>query len=398
MDGLFRTILYILFAEWSGCQITLDIQPKVIQLGISRHMKVRCSLGVDFSKTDTVYSIMLKKGGVSIAVLFQDGSIEMAEPKYNATGSVSTGPFSTAFLELSLDKVTCSDKGEYSCSMAVRRLYASMEIGPVASRVQVMGGPSPVSLTMTPDRPAYTDGEVVNITCSVLKSAEVAHWTWVLPNRKKHTVSSYCIYNESECAHMCTSSTMYTVSRVDAGGSAECRSGELKNEIQINMSHSPVEDNLPLVRMYPNVTTSFPGISNEETSEVTVTNKELTSSTTITQPDRGGTGLTVLYVLVSAFAVILVFTMLHLFLTDRKCKCHHSSTNSFSDSHLTESHLTKGTGSKVIIIHTSDISSVRSHKGMGTHEAAYLHPERPTDSSVLQSETLHAEPVYEEIE
>ncbi|XP_046545785.1 uncharacterized protein LOC124255883 isoform X2 [Haliotis rubra] len=367
MDGLFRTILYILFAEWSGCQITLDIQPKVIQLGISRHMKVRCSLGVDFSKTDTVYSIMLKKGGVSIAVLFQDGSIEMAEPKYNATGSVSTGPFSTAFLELSLDKVTCSDKGEYSCSMAVRRLYASMEIGPVASRVQVMGGPSPVSLTMTPDRPAYTDGEVVNITCSVLKSAEVAHWTWVLPNRKKHTVSSYCIYNESECAHMCTSSTMYTVSRVDAGGSAECRSGELKNEIQINMSHSPVEDNLPLVRMYPNVTTSFPGISNEETSEVTVTNKELTSSTTITQPDR-------------------------------KCKCHHSSTNSFSDSHLTESHLTKGTGSKVIIIHTSDISSVRSHKGMGTHEAAYLHPERPTDSSVLQSETLHAEPVYEEIE
>ncbi|XP_067670405.1 uncharacterized protein [Haliotis asinina] len=318
----------------------------------------------------------------------------MAEPKYHATGSLSTGPFSTAFLELSLDKVTCIDKGEYFCSMAIRRLYKSMEIGPAICRLRVRGGPSSVSLSMTPDRQAYTEGEVVNITCSVLKNSDVADWSWVLPNQKKHTVLTYCTYNESECDHLCSSSTVYTVTRKDNGGSVECRSGELKNEIQINLYHSPVEDNLPLEKMYPNVTTSFSDISKEPTTEVTVTNKALTSSPTIPQSDGQGTGLTVLYVLVSVFAVILVFTMLHLFLTDHKCKCQQS--NNTSVPHLTESH--KTTGSKVLIIHASDISSVRSHKDLGIHEAAYLHPERPTDSSELQNEKLHTEPVYEEIE
>ncbi|XP_067670398.1 uncharacterized protein [Haliotis asinina] len=362
MDGLLQTILYILLAGWSGCQISLDIQPKVVQLGISRHVKIRCSLNLDFSKTGTVYSIMLKKGGIPLAVLFQDGSIEMAEPKYNATGSLSTGPFSSAFLELSLDKVTCIDKGEYSCSMAIRRLYKSMEIGPAIHRLQVIGGPSTISLSMTPDRPAYAEGEVVNITCSVLKNSEVADWSWVLPNQKKHTVLSSCVYNETQCDHFCSSSTVYTVTRKDNGGIVECHTGEMKNEIQINLYHSPVEDNLPLEKMYPNVTTSFPGISKEPTTEVTVTNKALTSPPTITQ-------------------------------SDHKCKCQQS--NNISVPHLTESH--KTTGSKVLIIHASDISSVRSHKNVGIHEAAYLHPERPTDSSELQNETLHTEPVYEEI-
>lgn len=44
------------------------------------------------------------------------------------------------------------------------------------------------------------------------------------------------------------------------------------------------------------------------------------------------------------------------------------------------------------------MSSVPSHKDIGDHEAAYLHPEDPTDGSMLQNQGLHTEPVYEEIE
>lgn len=102
-----------------------------------------------------------------------------------------------------------------------------------------LGDPSGISLTVTPGRPAYTEGEVVNITCSVLKNYEEADWSWSLPNQNNHNVSNNCRYDESECLHMCSSSIEYTVTRKDAGGPIKCRNGELKNEIKLNLSHSP---------------------------------------------------------------------------------------------------------------------------------------------------------------
>ncbi|XP_071085666.1 uncharacterized protein [Haliotis cracherodii] len=400
MEYFFRTILYVVLAEWgfAGCQIILDIKPKIIRPGSSRPVTIRCHLDMVLSRTDTVYSIMLKKGGSSVAILFQDGSIEMTESKFTANGSVATESFSTAFLQLSLDDVTCMDKGEYSCSMAVRHVYNSMELGPVTSRLEVKGDPSGISLTVTPDRPAYTEGEVVNITCSVLKNYEEADWSWFLPNQNNHNVSNNCTYDESECLHMCSSSIEYTVTRKDAGGPIKCLNGELKNEIKLNLSHSPnLKDLVSLQHIHPNVSTSFPDSSKEQTTNVTVTNKSIVSSA-ITHPDSGGIGLMVLYVLVSAFAVILVFTLLHLFLSDRKCKCQHSTSNNCSESHHTESHRIKRAGSKVIIIHARNMPSVPPHKDIGDHEAAYLHPEDPTDCSMLQNQGLHTEPIYEEIE
>lgn len=122
-----------------GCHIQLDILPKTIRLENSRHVTLRCSLDLILARTEKVYSIMFKKGEAPVVVLLQDRIEELTERKYNITGSVTTISSSAVFLQLFLDKVTCLDRGNYSCSMAVKRLGKAATMGPVISRLEIKG-------------------------------------------------------------------------------------------------------------------------------------------------------------------------------------------------------------------------------------------------------------------
>ncbi|XP_046554009.1 uncharacterized protein LOC124263421 [Haliotis rubra] len=146
-----RVMLCALMAQWGGCCIQLDIHPKTIHLDSSRHVTIRCSLDLTRSRTQKVYSIMLKKGGSTVAVLFQDRiHHNMTNRHYDVTGSVTTNSSSVAFFQIVLDNVTCLDRGDYSCIMAVKRLGKATSMEPVTSRLEIQGPSVTTASTVPP--------------------------------------------------------------------------------------------------------------------------------------------------------------------------------------------------------------------------------------------------------
>ncbi|XP_048246196.1 uncharacterized protein LOC124114554 [Haliotis rufescens] len=376
-----RMILFALLGRCCGCHIQLDILPKTIRLESSRHVTLRCSRIL--ARTETVYSIMLKKGEATVVVLLPERIKDLTEGKYNITGSVTTISSSAVFLQLFLDKVTCLDRGNYSCIMAVNTLGIATTMEPVSSRLEIKGEPRGMFLILTPDTPAYTDGEVVNITCYVLLNSHQAFWSWSAPNENEHTELNNCTYNESECIYMCISSVLYTVTMQGSGSRITCQTGGFVKHITLNLSNPHGVNGVPM----------------NKTTNVPLTDMTLASSGNTTPPERGGIGMMVLYVLVLAFAVALVFTLLYLFLSDRKCKCHNHPSKNSHFSKGGERARTDRTRPRVMVIQPRNRTRPlpNQHRGYdetGCHETAYLHPQHSADSSVSQN----IEPVYDEID
>ncbi|XP_046554003.1 uncharacterized protein LOC124263417 isoform X2 [Haliotis rubra] len=274
-----RVMFCALMAQWGGCYIQLHIHPKTIHLDSSRHhVTIRCSLDLTRSRTQKVYSIMLKKGGSTVAVLFQDKILHnMTNRHYDVTGSVTTTSSSVAFFQIVLDNVTCLDRGDYSCIMAVKRLGKATSMEPVTSRLEIQG-PSATTASTAP--PTHTT----------------------------------------------------------------------------------------------------------------------TSSRDTSPPERDGRRVLTTYVLVSAFAVVLIVTLICLLFSDPKCKCHPrtlKNSNVPRDTFRSERHRRRR---RVMIVQSGNLTCPppgldRASDETGYREG-YLQPQDTADNSVSESN----EHVYEEIE
>ncbi|XP_067669826.1 uncharacterized protein [Haliotis asinina] len=376
-----RVVLCALMTQWGGCYIQLDIHPKTVHLDSSRRVTIRCSLNLTGSSTEKVYSIMLKRGQDTIAVLFQDIIRNMTNRLYNVTGSLTTKSSSVAFFQILLDNVKCLDKGNYSCIMAVKRLDKATSMGPVTSPLEIQGISSDISVSLTPDTSAYTEGEVVNVTCYRLWTSKTATWSWTLDGHE-YTELNNCTYRESQCIYMCISSKQYTVTMEDSGPQVRCRSGGLVKIIRLNLSTTSI------------ATSPEAGLS--VTTTTTAPPTHITASSGDTTP------------------------------TDPKCKCHHrtlKNSMATSDTLPSERHRRRR---RVIIVQSRNVSGHHPGRDRASDETGYrdgclhpqdgclhpqdgylhpqdgclhpqdgcLHPQDTADSSVSESN----EHVYEEID
>ncbi|XP_046554004.1 uncharacterized protein LOC124263417 isoform X3 [Haliotis rubra] len=123
-----------------------------------------------------------------------------------------------------------------------------------------------------------------------------------------------------------------------------------------------------------------------------------TSSRDTSPPERDGRRVLTTYVLVSAFAVVLIVTLICLLFSDPKCKCHPrtlKNSNVPRDTFRSERHRRRR---RVMIVQSGNLTCPppgldRASDETGYREG-YLQPQDTADNSVSESN----EHVYEEIE
>ncbi|XP_071085097.1 uncharacterized protein [Haliotis cracherodii] len=233
-------LLCSLLSSVTYCAIELTVTPEAITLGNDAKLVIRCSLNLRLSKTDQVYSVMMKRRNTALVVIFTDSTTNVYdETLKNATvnSSLST---SDAYVQLTFPTVTCNDRGNYSCSMAVRQNHRSLKLGPVEEYLKITGESCRFIDTFIYPMSAYKIGDMVRITCFMLVQYATSDWHWYLANNETVYKSEEggCQF-VAEGVMNCSSLLEY---EVYMSSTVTCQLGNAYRTVTIDVEDNVVED------------------------------------------------------------------------------------------------------------------------------------------------------------
>ncbi|XP_067669071.1 uncharacterized protein [Haliotis asinina] len=231
-------LLCSLMISVTYCAIELSLVPKFIKLGNDAKLIIRCKLNLVLSKIDPVYSIMMRRRGRLLLVTFANSSDNVYDKSLKEATVSSSLTTPEAYVQLTLPTVTCDDRGDYSCSMAVRQNHRSMELGPVKEYLKMTGESCRfIDTFIYPEKP-YKTGDLVRITCFILVEYASSDWHWSVGHNTTFYKSEEGCEAVAEGVMNCSSLLEYTVYRSSA---FTCQLGNVSQTVMIDVEDNAAE-------------------------------------------------------------------------------------------------------------------------------------------------------------